>query len=155
MSVAESDEGVSRRDLIKRSAVAGGILWATPVIESVLTPAAAAGTPAPTTSTTPTTIPGPCTCAGPDPCGCQTPCNDQGCACNQNVTNGVPNGLTYCTVPTDCTNQVCSNDSDCATGEVCQATCCDEPRCFVVCDPGQGPALATPAGGWKSAGGTG
>jgi hypothetical protein len=37
-------------------------------------------------------------------------------------------------VPTNCTNQVCSNNSDCPPGSVCQATCCDVPRCFVVCN---------------------
>jgi hypothetical protein len=47
----------SRRDLIKKVGVAGGIVWATPVVQSVTRAASAAGTPPPTTSSTPTTIP--------------------------------------------------------------------------------------------------
>jgi len=41
----------SRRNLLKKAAVAGGIVWATPVIQSVTSAASAAGTPQPTTST--------------------------------------------------------------------------------------------------------
>jgi hypothetical protein len=51
------DVDESRRDLIKKVGVAGGIVWATPVIESVTRAASAAGTPAPTTSSPSTTIP--------------------------------------------------------------------------------------------------
>lgn len=52
----------SRRDLIKKAAVGGGLVWAAPAITSVAhVHAAAAGTPPPTTTTTSTTAP-PTTC---------------------------------------------------------------------------------------------
>jgi hypothetical protein len=38
---------LSRRDLIRRGAVIGGVLWAAPVIETLASPALAAGSPAP------------------------------------------------------------------------------------------------------------
>jgi len=40
-------KGVSRRDLIRKATVAGGIVWATPVIQTMTTAASAAGTPEP------------------------------------------------------------------------------------------------------------
>ena len=41
--------GVSRRDLLRRGAMAGGtLLWAAPVIVTIAGPASASGSPAPT-----------------------------------------------------------------------------------------------------------
>lgn len=54
--------GQSRRDLIKKAAVGGGLIWAAPAITSVAqVHAVAAGTPPPTTTTSSTTAP-PTTC---------------------------------------------------------------------------------------------
>ena len=38
-------EGVSRRDILKRAAIAGGLAWAAPAIQSITTPAFAQVTP--------------------------------------------------------------------------------------------------------------
>jgi hypothetical protein len=38
-------EGVTRREIIKRAAIAGGVAWAAPVIQSITTPAFAQTTP--------------------------------------------------------------------------------------------------------------
>lgn len=42
MTVEETKSGISRRDLIKKGAVAGAVFWSVPVIESVTSAAAAA-----------------------------------------------------------------------------------------------------------------
>jgi hypothetical protein len=42
----ERDHWIERRELIKKAVVAGGIVWASPVIQSMTT-AASAGTPKP------------------------------------------------------------------------------------------------------------
>jgi hypothetical protein len=111
----EDSGGVSRRKMLKRIGVATAAAWTAPVLSSFRAPAFAQREQ--------------CVCEG-DPCDCQTPCNDQGCFCNQNVDGQ----NTYCTVPTDCSNQLCSSDADCPSGQRCQATCCDAPRCFEVCN---------------------
>jgi hypothetical protein len=77
-----------------------------------------------------------------DPCSGQGPCGEF-CACNQNV-----DGSVHCTLPTNCENQDCSSDADCPAGTVCQLTCCDTPKCFVLCAPGTQGA----AGSYRSLG---
>jgi hypothetical protein len=43
----ETTEGLGRRDLLKRGAIVGGaVLWTTPVVQSLASPAFAAGSPA-------------------------------------------------------------------------------------------------------------
>jgi hypothetical protein len=45
MTDTENGGGLSRRDMLKRSAVVGGaVLWTTPVVQSLASPAFAAGT---------------------------------------------------------------------------------------------------------------
>ena len=114
--------GDNRRSAIKKLGAGAAIAWSAPVLSTAMTKAGAAS-PMPGCDIRP----------GTDPCGAQLDCGG-GCFCNMNVTDGVPNGLTYCTVPTGCGNADCDNDSDCAPGEVCQATCCATTKCFVVCD---------------------
>lgn len=117
------DASLSRRKMLKRMGITGAVVWVTPVVSSLTTPAFAASAPT-----------GACQFpAGANSCFGQTPCGE-GCYCNQNVTNGELNGDSFCTQPTDCSNQLCSSNSDCPPGTVCQATCCAEPRCFVVCN---------------------
>jgi hypothetical protein len=41
----DSHDGVSRREILKRAAIAGGVAWAAPVIQSITTPAFAQVTP--------------------------------------------------------------------------------------------------------------
>lgn len=135
--------GIDRRKALQRIGIGAVVAWNAPTIVTSLGGAAYAAS-----------APGCDFDAGQGSCAGQTQCQASGCYCNQNVTNGVPNGQTFCTVPTNCTNQVCQNNADCPPGFVCQATCCDQPRCFEVCGP-QTAGAAAPAGGWRSAGGTG
>jgi hypothetical protein len=51
----------SRRDLIKKGVVAGGIAWTAPVLTTMRSAASAAGTPPPSSSTTSTTVDDTCT----------------------------------------------------------------------------------------------
>jgi hypothetical protein len=131
--------GVSRRKMLKRIGAGAAIAWTAPILTSIRTPAFATGGFC--------TGGVPCQATG-DPCFGQTPCGTQGCFCNENVTNGVPNGNSCCTVPTDCTNQDCTNNADCPPGQVCQATCCANPKCFVVCTSSNAPRVKK---AWKSA----
>jgi len=124
--------GLSRRTLLKRIGVGAGIVWSAPVLTSVFSRAAAQSAP-------------PCSFnAAEGACNGQTVCGTQGCLCNVNA-DGVS---TYCTVPTNCSNADCTTNADCPAGQVCQATCCETTKCFVVCTGDPPPA---PAGGWKSA----
>jgi hypothetical protein len=63
----------SRRSLIKKAAVGGGIVWSAPVLTSVAARPAMAGTPAPSTTTS-STAPIPCDCAQPAPTGKEVVC---------------------------------------------------------------------------------
>jgi hypothetical protein len=52
----QSDRSVSRRDLLRRGAIAGGLAWTAPlVIQSLTVPAGAQTSPTPPSSTTSTT----------------------------------------------------------------------------------------------------
>ncbi len=136
----EPKQGISRRKMLKRIGAGAAIAWTAPIITSIKTPSFAASPGCPG---------GGLGCQAPgDPCSGQVPCGNQGCFCNQNVTDGAPNGGFCCTVPTDCTNLDCRNNSDCPSGQVCQATCCPNPKCFVVCTSG----TRVPGGSHKSAG---
>jgi hypothetical protein len=125
--VDERDQ--QRRGLIKKAAVAGGIVWASPVIQSMTSPASAAGTPDPTTTETSTTAPGECTTCNPVPaCGGSTTvfCGPTGdplvCACYQTVE-----GDCVCTQPGSCRFPVpvCNTSADCPAGERCFDFCGD------------------------------
>lgn len=54
---------LSRRSLIKKGVVAGGIVWAAPMLTSATASAASTGTPAPTTSSSSTSMGQPCDCS--------------------------------------------------------------------------------------------
>ena len=71
--MTDGERGLSRRDLIKRGVIAGGLAWTAPVlVQSMTSPAGAQTSPAPpdtTTTTSTTTAPpviGPST-VGPPP----------------------------------------------------------------------------------------
>jgi hypothetical protein len=121
----------SRRDVLKKAAVAGGLVWSAPVLESVFHAAGAAGTPPPGTTTT--QQPGTTTTTQDVPecrsasCGnfieCASACvcfigsEGQG-VCAQGVLCA---GLTLCP----------SGQSDCAANETCIVeSCCVDPVCI-------------------------
>lgn len=63
-------DGLSRREVLKRAAIVGGVAWAAPVVQSLAgTPAFALGTPAPCFHST----------GGPDGGGCKSACAQSGC----------------------------------------------------------------------------
>ena len=129
----------SRRDLIKKSAVAGGIVWASPVIQSMSSRAFAAGTPEPTTSSTEpqTTCPeGAEQSCGPSGCGTFTP-GLEVCTC----VTGVAGTCEHVVFPSaDCADyQPCGPAPGyaCDTGFRCITACCCNlglpPFCAPAC----------------------
>ena len=68
----------SRRSLIKQAAAGAGVVWATPIITSLATPAMA-GTPASTTTSPTTTTSPQCDCDHPEPIGRSLQCATAGC----------------------------------------------------------------------------
>jgi hypothetical protein len=121
-------EGVSRRQLLRRIAVGGGVVWATPVVTSMLTPAAA-GTPAPTTTTTQAPQECGCLLVGPGQSGTVFPCGEvSGCHCFTLDTGEqicIP-GRVACGQPCPCgPDEVCVVDSCCPNG---RATCIPRER---------------------------
>ena len=114
----------SRRSLIKKAAAGAGVVWATPIITSLATPALA-GTPAPTT-----TLPTPCPpldrCIVPG-CGCYETTGrkpvraafdhfDEPCPCP-------PGWFCYGGI---CFPDFCFSDSECPPGQICVIVECAE-----------------------------
>lgn len=148
----KDQDDVSRRQMLKRLAVGGGVVWATPVITSFASPAAA-GTPIPTTTTTEQPVACGCILAGPGQSGTVFPCGDvAGCHCFTLDTGEqicIP-GRVACGQPCPCgPDEVCVVDSCCPTG---QATCVPRERVENgqrVCageESGQLTTLSAPAG---------
>ena len=104
----------SRRSLIKKATIGAGVVWATPAIQSLVIPAAAAGTPPPSP-------------------GCRDNCPDIACA-NNPTCEGAPRGFCFCarTVEGDCVClditlgcvvEVCDTSADCPAGSRCVDGC--------------------------------
>jgi hypothetical protein len=126
--MTEPNGSVSRRDLIKKGAFAGGLVWATPVLTSIAP--AAAGTPpirmdCPDCSTSlcPFIADRPCV-SGSTVCQC-APVKGGGCAC---VNTTLP-----CARMTGCDTQPCE------PGLICVVSCCEPIT-------GQVHVCASPAG---------
>ena len=125
----EQDRELPRRDVIKKVAVAGGIVWVTPVIQSVTNAAFAAGTPQPTTSTT--EEPPTCGCAVGLPCNIAIPCNGTE-SCNCWVL--ADHSGCFCGPIVDCvTLSECGPGDTCPDGEVCVENCCGK-FCYPPCN---------------------
>lgn len=151
----ERDRDLRRRDLIKKAAVGGGIVWASPVIQSMATAASAAGTPGPgtttsttqgtTTTSTSTTLPVSTCLPGQTSCNEESPtefpCTDNPqCFCVGTAEGGAE-GDTFCACfdRGGCDGyQLCSSSSECLPGEFCtnptEADCCGG-ICVPPCDP--------------------
>jgi hypothetical protein len=131
----------TRREVLKKSAFVAGAAWATPVIQSITTPAFAVGTPPPT--------------------GCEEPCNAQcspgfptcgvggprgNCRCSPSVA-----GECFCWADADCQDLTPAVDgSICPPGTVAVSTCCDQVGgypilCLHPCDP-SGASVTTAQG---------
>jgi hypothetical protein len=144
----------SRRDLLKKAGVGAGIVWAAPILQTLRTPAAAAGSPTPGSSTT--SIPSetcglPSTCGGDiNFCDTQTLCvcgttteGTVGCGeliilqpCESDAT--CPGGTTCEPLTVDpfgsfCVT-TCTSSADCGPGAACAVdTCFDDGICIPIC----------------------
>lgn len=119
------DHSVSRRTMLRRIGAVGAVVWVTPVVTSLNTPAFAASPPD-----------GNCSVCEGDFCAGQTACGQGAffpvCPCAQRVDG---QGC-FCYEDDLCTNRtVCTQQSDCPTGEVCVHTCCDFSLGSTVCFP--------------------
>jgi hypothetical protein len=124
--MGERDHELRRRDFIKKAAVAGGVVWASPVIQSVTTAASTAGTPGPTECNADNSFVN---------CGQTTWL--EGCQSNiRCFCVGLVDG-TFACVQHDavCGNPGCSSNSDCPAGEVCLVgtQCCGVTVCRPLC----------------------
>lgn len=133
----------SRREVLKKLGIGAGVAWTAPVATGFLTQAAAAGTPAPTT--TDTTLPPPiCDCSG-NPCG-TTPLNYcdaiSGCLCATTNSGACQCFIPICVAPGA---GPCTMDDDCPSGYACVRECCGPPTCAPVCGTVLSPAHARAA----------
>jgi hypothetical protein len=105
--------GMTRREMLKKSALVGAVAWATPVISSLNTPAYAQQN---------VVSPAACTtwdCGDPfDICGTTGPLGQ--CLCDVDV-----NGDSFCWEDILCTNSPpCTTNTDCPPGWRCTTNCC-------------------------------
>jgi hypothetical protein len=128
-----SEDGISRRRMLKRIGAGAAVAWTAPVLTSLKTPAFAA------------TVCGPC--AG-DFCFGQSICNPTpppfGCPCAQIVGN---ESQCFCYHDDLCVNRTpCpGGQGDCPAGQTCVHTCCDAALGFPVCwDPCPAPLSRIP-----------
>ena len=133
----------SRRDLLKKAAVGAGVAWTALLLISA-GPAAAAGTPQPTTSapTTSTTTPQLVTCSncppfdeycfgpsfvpcGTDLCECVPRFDWQGCACIERLgdISGSCDDDSECPAGFACTAEIGNPDVGCAAVGACRSLC--------------------------------
>jgi hypothetical protein len=117
----------SRRDALRRLGLMAGVAWSAPVVLSVASPAAAAGTPAPgTTTSTSTTLP-PAECVG-GTCQEFPQCSSNAdCVCAITADGG-----TLCLPGSVGCNSldVCGPNLDCPPGFTCVIeSCCAGPVC--------------------------
>lgn len=122
-------DGISRRDLIRRSVVAGGLVWAAPAVVSIKTRDAAAGTPPPTTS--------PTTTATTMSSGCNQANSFQ--ACGDVRTDCGLDGQCFC-IQTAEGDFVCAGDLDDACSSPGPPRCTSSSQC-----PPSEPICLTPA----------
>jgi hypothetical protein len=121
--------------MISRTVAGAAIVWATPVLTSLRTPAAAAGSPGPPKTTT-------------IPTSCNPPCEGNACGvepdlcvCGESVFPDFPcvfartnEGACQCFLPLCGLGDACEVDSDCEDGFACvNVECCGEPVCAPLC----------------------
>jgi hypothetical protein len=117
-----SEEGISRRRMLKRIGTGAAVAWTAPVITSLTTPAFAQYG---------------CDCIS-DPCN--NPCGAEGCLCAQTTEQDCDCFIPVCGEP-------CSSSSDCGAGRRCVVVCCDINACADLCSGSSGRA---PRGrGWS------
>jgi hypothetical protein len=122
-----SDDGISRRRMLKRIGAGAAVAWSAPILTSIRSPAFAQGSP------TECGVPGidcftcdirELDCNGDPLCGC-VPTQESDC---------------FCIAPQSCAGlQPCNSSSECPAGTRCANSCCGEPLCLVGCGGGQKP----------------
>ena len=160
----------SRRGLIKKAAIGAGLVWASPVVQSVISPAyGQAGTPQPTTTSSST--PGDPVlrpCREPSFCPEIFPCFEIPCVCGATVDGGAycVDGTTARCVEGQCppgqvcvTNDfgqfcfppICTATSDCPPGTLCTTGACSPfNHCFPVAGCSAGPPFGRQSGNGTS-----
>ena len=137
MEDEQAGSGVSRRTLIKRTATGAAVVWAAPVLTSMVNPASAQFNYDTCTE-----------CAiGGDNCGGQPACSQGGCSCLRTVDGGC-----FCHQGSACSAlQHCTAQSDCPSGWACSLSCCSANNTDFYCHPPCGTAAgAAAAGGARS-----
>jgi hypothetical protein len=119
-----SEDIISRRRVLKRIGAGAAIAWSAPILTSIRTPAFAESPPSPHCD--PREL-----CPIPD-CDVIRPCQSGNCACFRNVDTN----FCWCGDLKDgfCESfNPCETGADCASGEVCVATCCPTGICMPSC----------------------
>jgi hypothetical protein len=106
-----SEEGISRRRMLKRIGAGAAVAWTAPIITSLTTPAFAQYAV--------------CDCIS-DPCFNECGPPGAGCLCAQTTESDCDCFIPVC-------NEPCGSSSDCGTGRRCVVTCCDPPSCADLC----------------------
>jgi hypothetical protein len=148
-SAAAPTPALSRRDLIKRASVVGAAVWATPVLQTALAPAASASGPTPDPCLTTGTCPPGAPCTTDADCGSDD-CNTGTGVCRASGVDGTCSANVDC-LTANCASGVCDEawpggpcqaNADCMSG-ICQAnkTCATSPLykpCRTAADCGSG-----------------
>jgi hypothetical protein len=114
-----SEEGISRRRMLKRIGAGAAVAWTAPIITSLRSPAFAQGSPI-------------CDCNS-DPCFNECGPPGGGCLCAKAIEGGCD-----CFIP-DCGSfEPCGASSDCGAGRRCVLECCGDPVCATLCSGSRG-----------------
>ena len=121
-SVKKAEGGLTRREMLKKSALVGVVAWTVPIVGSFNAPAFGQVTVSPASCTA-------WDCGDPpDQCGTTGPLG--GCFCDQDV-----DGATFCWENIACSDPSvtsCSSNADCAPGQRCTTNCCGQ-TCLFEC----------------------
>lgn len=133
-----SENGVSRRRMLKRIGAGAAVAWSAPILTSIKTPAFAQTPPGP----------GPEACDPGSPCDLNTPCNvpipchNGNPACNCWVL--ADRSACHCGDLDACSNhQPCVSNVDCPSGQLCVENCCGR-LCYQPCQSGASQAPKRP-----------
>jgi len=119
-----SEDGISRRRMLKRIGAGAAVAWSAPILTSIRTPAFAQSP-----------IVSPCDENAPcdlnTPCNVAIPCHNGNPLCNCWVMQD--RSACWCGDLDACSNhQPCANTGDCPSGQVCVENCCGT-LCYAPC----------------------
>ena len=123
-----TEDGISRRKMLKRIGAGAAVAWSAPILTSIRTPAFAA---TPITSDCDPNAP----CDPNLPCNASIPCHNGNAACNCWVSSD--HTQCWCGDLDPCTNHTpCGSNADCPSGSVCVENCCGL-LCYAPCSSSQ------------------